>query len=518
MLEDNPVSYPPLTEPNKTDPFYKVMEPQWHKLETVMAGSQALRDAGVKYTPKFVGEDDEAYKARLQKTDLTNVLSDSVDNATAKPFSKEFVLDPDPTKTNPKFLEWAEDVDMEGNNLNDFGKEAFEHGMTYGWSYLLVDYPNTQGRELTKQDVEEEGIRPYVMFLTAQSVISYRTAKVAGHKKPVYIRYQTFDHEFKPDGDAIEIRRVHEIRAGVIGGEPGYYRNYESRDKNEWEVVSEGHYPFDALTCVRFETGKRRGKDGATTPLFMDLCEKNIAHWNSASDQANIMTRTRFAIYHFKGLDLPRDPGTNEPLNVVLGPDTILTSPADGNSEVQTVTLPTDGIQQGWVDQDRKEADMRIMGLDPNSADTSGTATGRQLDDKKSNSLLEGLALSFKDAIEQSFLFMGVWAGFGEGQNIVKANINTRFGVTNKEINEIKMFQDMQSMGQLSLETLLEEAKRRQMFNPDFDVEEEVSKIGDESSDTYGYDLEDELPNPKKVKQAAKESEMKDKTDIPEAA
>lgn len=526
MLDENQQQqYPPLEDPDKPDPFYAIMEPYWEKLETVMEGAQALKDKGVKYTPMFEGESNGAYKARLLKTDLTNVLEDSVDNAVARPFAKEFILDADTDKTYPKFIEWAKDIDMQGSNLHDFGKEVFEQALIYAWAYILVDYPNTEGRELTKKDIEDEGIRPYAMFLSAQSVISYRTAKVEGYQRPVYIRYRTFDHEYEADGTAVEVRRVHEIRAGVDDVSPGYYRNYESRKSGKWKVISEGYYPFNALTCVRYEIGKRRGKHGAITPTFMGLCEKNIAHWNSSSDQTNILTRTRFAIYHFKGLDLPRDE-KGQVQAVTLGPDTILTSSAEGDSEIQVVTLPTTGIEQGWTDLDRKEAEMRIMGLEPLSQDSSNTATGRQLDDKKTNSLLEGWALDLKDKVEQAIRFMGIWADVLAGDNKVEAIINTSFGVTNREINEIKMFQDMNIQGQLSRKTLLEESKRRQMFDPKFDVDAEITQIKTEQSEGFGYDLDFEEANNtskstsknKKTKQADKISEMEEKVEVPEAA
>jgi hypothetical protein len=465
-----------LDAPDTPDPFYNVMKPKWDKVRTVLAGTQAMRDAGEKYTPKFEQETLATYQRRLNKTHLTNVLADSIDNAVAKPFSKELTLDPD--ESHEMYQEWAKDIDRQGSDFNTFGEVGFYTSLGDGLGYLLADSPSANGEVKTVADEKAQNIRPYLVFIDAPAMKAYRTSVVNGAILPTYIRYETCSTDFDEKNKAVEVSTVHEIQANNNGS--GFFRTYEKRDKGKWDVINSGPYYFDQVTIVRVNFGKNHEKNKEViTPPFLDLAETNIAHWNSQSDQINILEHSRFAMYHFKGVDKPVDEDNNE-VAPAFGPNTIFWS-QNHEASIETTTLPVEGLIQGWTALDRMVDEMKMMGLDPLVPSNSGalTASERIIDEKKSNSALANWAERYAKALEQAVQYMGLWAGL-EDPTKVKVQINTEFGVTEREINEIKILREMQSMGQLSLHTLLNEVKNRQVFDEDFNTERELEFIAQE--------------------------------------
>lgn len=475
-----------LDAPDTPDPFYKTMEPKWDKIRTVRAGTQAMRDAGQKYTPKFEQEELSTYNRRLNKTHLTNVLADSIENAVSKPFSKELILDPD--ETHKQYLEWAEDVDRRGSDLNTFGEKGFDTALGDGIGYLLADSPSVDSDVVTVADEKARNIRPYLVYIDGPAMISYRTSVVNGALLPTYIRYVVCSVDFDEKNKSVDVKTVHEIQANHNG--EGYFRTYEKRDEGKWAVINSGPYNFDQVTVVPVNFGKNHEKnEQVITPPFMDLAETNVAHWNSQSDQINVLEHSRFAMFHFKGVDRPEDAAGN-PIAPKFGPNTVVYSAPDTDAAVEAISLPVHGLEQGWIALDRMVDEMKMMGLDPLTPSNSGalTASERIIDEKKSNSALANWAERYAKALEQAFQYMGLWAGLDEPTK-VKVQINTEFGVTEREINEIKILREMQTMGQLSLHTLLEEIKNRQIFDSDFNTEKELQLIAEEQSLLGGDDM-----------------------------
>lgn len=490
------------SDKERKDKFFQTMQPKFMKLATVMSGSAALRKAGTEYTPRFSSETQAAYDDRLKKTHLTNILEDSILNVVARPFSEELTVVE--AESNPEYHEWSKDIDREGTDINQFCREVFEVGTTYGLTFVMVDYPDIGGRTLTKGQAAQENVRPYFVHVKPMNVLAYREAGVGGKKQCVYFKYCVHSYDYDEDDNEVEVREIYEIKAstqhklnsdGKIAREAqvGFYKVYRKEGSKTYVLDREGPYTFDAVSVVVFRTGKQDEIDNTIKPPFMDLCEANISHWNSSSDQNNILTRSRFAMYHFKGFkpnETENADGQVEIEQIELGPDSVFFSHPDDNAEIETVTLPTTGIEHGWTHLDRLIEEMRIMGLDPLiSKASSSTATGDAITDEKSNSALETWALTFAAVIEQAFKFAGAWHNLSDPTKI-KIQINTRFGVTNKEINEIKTFQHMHSMGQISLRTLLLECQARQMFRPEFDVDQEIKLVNEENEINFpDYDL-----------------------------
>lgn len=499
LQEDNIQISKALTKPDRKDPFHTKMEPKWGKIRTVLAGADALREAEETYTPRFEQEDDKTYKRRLAKTDLTNVLEDTIENAVAKPFSEPLKIDED--NSAKEYIEWSEDIDRQGSDLSTFAEDVFYQSIADGLGYILADSPDIGDQPLTVKRQKDENIRPFLLFIDAPSMLAFRRSNVSGALVPTYIRYIVESTDFDEDSKAIEVKTVHEIQA-YTPDKIGYYRTYESRkgvgkEYNTWKVIKEGEYVFDQVTVVRVNFGKKHERNAdVITPPFLGLADTNIAHWNSQSDQNNVLEHARFAMYHFENMEEPKD-GEGNAVPMSFGPGKFFFSPPTDSSlhspKISAVELPTEGLKEGWEDLDRKEASMKTMGLDAQTSKNAGalTASERIIEASTSNSKLTNWALKFAEALEKAFSYLGLWAGIrGDAAKKVQIIINTEFGVSEKELSEIKILRDMQAMGQLSLRTLLEELRRKQIFDSEFNVDEEMSRILKEQPDDDYEDYE----------------------------
>lgn len=494
LKEDNTHIPKALTKPDRKDPFHTKMEPKWDKIRTVLSGADALREAEDKYTPRFEQEDDKTYKRRLAKTDLTNVLEDTIENAVAKPFSEPLKIDE--ANSSEEYIEWSKDIDRQGSDLSTFAEDVFYQSIADGLGYILADSPGIGSEPLTVKRQKDENIRPFLLFIDAPSMLAFRRSNVNGASVPTYIRYIVESTDFDEDSEAIEVKTVHEIQAHT-DDKIGYYRTYENRkgsgsEGKTWKVIKEGEYAFDQVTVVQINFGKKHERNAdVVTPPFHGLADTNIAHWNSQSDQNNVLEHARFAMYHFENMEEPKDSDGN-PVPLSFGPGKFFFSPPTDSSlhspKISAVELPTEGLKEGWEDLDRKESSMKTMGLDAQTPKNAGalTASERILEAAASNSKLTNWALKFAEALEKAFSYLGLWAGIkGDAAKKVQIIINTEFGVSEKELSEIKILRDMQAMGQLSLRTLLEELRRKQIFDSEFNVDEEMSRILKEQPDDY---------------------------------
>src|SRR5215471_20279337 len=103
-------------KPDNPSSDYTAMADYWTMVETILAGTAAIRRAKEKYLPKFPAESDNDYDCRARYAKFTNIYRDIVENLAAKPFAKELALVEKSSSQAIKTL--AEDIDGRGNNLH----------------------------------------------------------------------------------------------------------------------------------------------------------------------------------------------------------------------------------------------------------------------------------------------------------------------------------------------------------------------------------------------------------------
>jgi hypothetical protein len=114
-------------------------------------------------------------------------------------------------------------------------------------------------------------------------------------------------------------------------------------------------------------------------------------------------------------------------------------------------------------------------------------ATGQAIDAAKSHSAVEVWANGLVDALNQALMYTSQWLKIAD---TVTAVVHTDFGADISGTEESKILGDMQKRGVISAETERAENARRGILGPEFDEEQEATRIAGEQQ---GMEPEEEI-------------------------
>lgn len=438
------------------------------KGRALMGGSDAMRAAGETYLPRFKAEDQIDYTARLNSSWLFNGLRKTVKDMTGRVFDKPAEISEGPER----LIDWAENIDMQGQDLSVFASKVFKDGFIPGISFIMVDAPRREGTT-TRQQAASEGLRPYLVHLQVEEVLGWKTATYGNTLAISQFRIMETVQEPDPVDEFAQesvqqVRVLDRLDTGV------QVRIYRQNANQQWTVFDEYTTEAPEITVIPYyaqRTGFFTGE-----PVLEDLADVNIAHWQSQSDQRNILHFARVPILHASGRD------DDEPLTISAG--TAVQS-RDAQARLEWVEHKGQAIGAGRQDLKDLEFQMEALGLQL-LVDRAQTATGAALDSAKETSTLAMMADSLKDALEQALQWMCDYGGLGE-QSVTVA-VNKEFGISMLTPQEVTAMLTAVNTGTLSRETFLEELKRRGFVRADLDTQEEMDRIDSEGPDLTGGD------------------------------
>lgn len=429
----------------------------------LMGGTRAMRKAGKQFLPKFEAESQEAYEARLKSSWLFNGYRKTVRDMTGRVFDKAIeIADGAPSQV----LDWAENIDLAGNDLSTFARRVFEDGLSGpGISYIMVDAPPREAT-VTQAQAQALNLRPYLVHLRAEDILGWQTRVIANVTTLTQLRILETVTEPDPEDEftEIEINQVRVLDRLDTGVQVRVYRKNKS---DQWDLHEEPTFTgLDEITVAPFYANRTGFFAGE--PMLDDLADINIAHWQSQSDQRNILHFARVPILHAAGRS--EDEG---PLSISAA--TAVTS-SDPQAKLEWVEHSGHAIGAGRQDLKDLEFQMETFGLQLLVArDGAQSATGEALDAQKETSTLSMTADQLQDAIEQALMWMAEYGGLGEAS--VSVTVNKDFGVSMMTAQELSVMLQAVNSGNLSRETFIKEMARRGMVRADLDAEEEGERI-----------------------------------------
>lgn len=429
----------------------------------LMGGTDAMRKAGKVYLPKFEAESETNYDARLNASWLFNGYRKTVRDMTGRVFDKPVELG----TSSPQIEEWCMNADMQGRDLSTFARAVFEDGLSgSGVSYVMVDAPARYG-VVTQAQAQQDGLRPYFVHLTVSDVLGWQTTTIGN--KTVLSQLRIMETVFLPD-PLDEFAEVKFDQVRVLDRLPGgvqvrLYRRVKDR-KDAWVLADEPTFTgLPEITVIPFYANRAAFFTGA--PLLDDLADVNIAHWQSQSDQRNILHYARVPILFAAGR---RD----DESAIVIGAGSAVTSD-DPAAKLSWVEHSGAAIEAGRQDLKDLESQMEAHGLQLLATASAQSATGEALDSAKETSQLAMTADALKDCLEQALIWMGEYGGLGDTATEVK--VNKEFGAGMMTAQEMTVLLSAVNTGNLSRETFLGEMSRRKMIAPDTNAADEAERI-----------------------------------------
>lgn len=452
------------SNPSTTIPAVDAMRVDWALVDALMGGTKAMRKAGRTFLPQWPKEDQIAYEDRIRLSTLFPAYAETVKNMTGRVFAEPIVVDESVPAPIQALLP---NIDNQGNNLQVWAREQFTRGLSHGITYAVVDFPKME-EGATLADQQQIAARPYVVEVKPEQVLGWKSAVVNGAQVLTQFRYMEWVEEEDPDNE-FATKCYSQIR--VL--EPGSWRIYrqgKGRSK-AYELVDEGSTTLTYIPLAVFYTN-RTGFMTACPPL-LEVAHLNIKHWQSQSDQDNILHVARVPLLVAIGAgDMVGPDGVTVPWEMTIG--TSAATRIEQGGDLKFVEHSGQAIKAGQDALDALVEEMRMSGAKLLQKEKQSTKTATQANEEAAQELspLETMAEQFEDFLDQILQTMSDWMGLGEGGSVqVRGNFDIDFASD----TSVPALLNMTSQGRLSNQTLFEEYQRRGVISADrsWDIEQE---------------------------------------------
>ena len=443
----------------------------WQKVDACIGGTTSMRHAGRQYLMQHTEETDNAYLERLHKSVFTNFTRQTLNTWTGKPFSEKVRV----SDSVPDQIEaLLPDIDLCGNELQVFAREWFWKGLAYAFCHVLVEFPRLQERDpgvpRTVADDITEGLRPYFVLIEPHNIIDARREVVNGQERITHIRVKEcvlVDDPEDPFGQ-IEVYRIRAYYAGAPGAKEGAVVLYEWQQgldsKWLWVEIDRYGFDFDGVPLVTFYANRSGFMEGR--PHIEDVVDLNIAHWNSESDQVNILTVTRFP--QLVAVGVSSDKG------LVVGPNKVIRL-TDPGSDLKYVEHQGAAIRAGVEHIQSLEERIESYGTQfLRKQPGRVTATARTLDTAEATSELQDVAIRFSDALNQALQLAAEWIGLEDGGRV---DIQTEFGITEGSPESLTVLHQSCDTGMISRQQYVRELQQRGVLSDLFKPEENETEL-----------------------------------------
>lgn len=438
------------------------MRQYWGIVEPLMEGTLAMRAAGQALLPKFPDEDPDVYKRRLNASTLLPAYSETVGNMTSRVFAQPMQLG----DTVPdRIKEICTDADLSGCDINSWSVGFFREGLALGLTHAFVDYSATK-RVRTMAEAKAAGARPYLVRVSPGQILGWRS-------KGGVLTMVRFTETVEEEEGLFGMTAIEQVRVLT----PGRWEVYRKSENSKGEMVESlhdfGQTYLSQIPWVTFYTG-RTGLMQARPPL-MELAHQNIKHWQSQSDQDNIVHVIRVPILTRSGVQERFDnQGRVIPPTFKVGAGVLTDLP--GNAKMEYVEHSGQAAEAGRTSLKDLIEEMRMSGAKMLQPQTTGNKTATQAEEESAQELspLSRMAVEFADCIAQLLQWMATYMGLAEGGLV---ELRGNFEMDFMPETSLPTLLAMVNGGMLSKQTLFAEMQRRGIIADEYNWDEELEKI-----------------------------------------
>ena len=437
-------------DPSATSPAVDRMRGHWSVVAPLMGGTKAMRDAGQKLLPRFPAEELDTYTQRLALSTLLPAYAETVANNAARVFAEPLQLGED---VPPVIAELCEDIDRSGNNLSAWAVELFQIGLSHGLCHALVDYPKTEGFR-TKADEEAAGLRPYAVLIKPEQIRGWQQKE----GKLTQVRYL---ESVSVDVGEFGSETVEQIR--VL--EPGLWYTYRRiENAGAWALHDIGETSLKHIPWLTFYA--RRTDFMEAKPPLLELAHLNVKHWQSQSDQDNLLHVARVPLL-FVFTD-------DEQFKLTISAGSATRMPKDGSAGyVEHTGAAISAGRQSLLDL---VDDMRLAGAKLLQRDKQATKTAAQANEEAAQELspLARMASHFGDCIALLLQHIADYKGLPKGGKVeMRGNFESDYA---PEVS-LPVLVAMATAGQISDESLFSEMQRRGVLSDELSWEQERERM-----------------------------------------
>lgn len=443
----------------------------WELLHDLMGGTRQMRARRDKWLPQEEGEPAKAYESRLSRSILYEALRNTIDRLSDRPFAKDvqLKLGDDEAATLPDLLEPIErDADYQNTSLTQFARDRFADAALHGLTHFLVEYPGTAPGSRVEE--AESGKHPYFAPICPANLWWWKLEKDRnGRLRPVELHIRETRAEIDADGREVEVVYVRVIQRTDAGVTWSLFRKADKGD--EYTGTGDGG-DYGKLTEIPLVTCyfKQTGPLTADPPLE-GLGWLNVAHWQSDSDQRNILKVARIPILYETGVSSE----DKEKATVVSSRRVTKRT----NKDARMVYVEPQGAAIGHGRQDvlDLEARMVILGHEPYAMQqVAETATGKAIDEERSVSSMEAWIRAMESALRRGYEVAATMVG-AELPEGFEVDIQFEARLFARAATDLQNLLAMRQAGEIDRLTFLREVRRREVLAGDTDLEAVIEAV-----------------------------------------
>lgn len=451
--------------------------PKWKRCRDVMAGQDAVHEAGVLYLPKLKEQSDLSYKAYRMRAGFYNASWRTVAGLSGMMFRK-----PPKQKTDKSIEKFLDNIDLQGVTFDQFAQDVATDVLEVGRIGLLVDHPpaliKPDGSAPTVAEVEARGMRPTIQSYAAETIINWKFRNI---RNATVLSMVVLTEQFiEPDG---EFGEKCETRYRVLDLDPDNYyrvRVYRINDKGDDEQVGGDIQPLMNGKPLIFIPFVFIGPDGTDAeleePPLIDLVDTNLAHYRVSADYEHGC--------HFTGLPTPWVSGYQPPQaaagqpvsKLYIGSESAWIFP-DVGAKAEYLEFKGDGMKTLRENLDAKKQEMATLGARM-LADTSirqvETFGATAIKHIAENSILASIAIAVSKGLTTALQWFQNWAG---STAPVEYDINRDFMPVQMDAPTLTALVAAMQGGIFSQAELFDLLKRGDMIEADKTLEQHQAEI-----------------------------------------
>ena len=484
----------PKTITAAVSPAYKRQSNEWQMINALLGGTGVMRSMGELYLPRHENESQKSYAKRLQKAVLAPFFKRAVNFSTGKAFFKPIMLQAADGKSelSDKIIELQNDANKKGDSFAKFCNQAFKDAWAKGLGFIYVEAPAFDPNEIrTQAQVEAAGYRPYLVYIPAEDVLDI---EMNADGEIVYVklleRFAEFNKETNITEEKTRIRVVTPTEIAVYE-RPMTAVTSASRQVKQTPEFTEyaimPDYPIvntlGIVPIVPIYTGEKKA-DFEAASAFIDLAYTNVQYFQDESTHENAIQFAEFPLLILTGSDGKE---------ITIGANKMIAI-KDDKANLKYVEHSGKALEAGRLNLEDLRVKAGYCGLkvlmsdNANDKSANPTATEAEIENIDANSELKVAADNFVDAVNMAIwiyeLYLGT-ANENQQANYV-AKLDGLYSVTQSDVRELAALMELKSAGEMRLETLYKEFKRRGTVSDDFDIASEVAFAEENAANPMG--------------------------------
>jgi len=168
---------------DREHPEYIARKAMWKQYRDLYAGGERLRQNASDYLVRRQKEPAPVYQERLNRVFYENYIGSIIDWFAATLMRREPMLQFEGSDESAKgfYNLLSDDCDLRGTNLHEFFRQRFVQTLVAGTSYLVIDFPRSDGAARTRAEEDASGrSRAYLVDYSADEVINWNYDEAGG--------------------------------------------------------------------------------------------------------------------------------------------------------------------------------------------------------------------------------------------------------------------------------------------------------------------------------------------------